>query len=552
MHPSPPSSGNEGNENKGVHADVRSKSKPRSRLRTLIFMSTPSLVLIGIFMLGFIGSPEDSIWLNRSTIWGRGDPFYRDADERFVAHPTLIWRGRPNHRGTSEYTYGGAANEFEHNSLGLRDDEFDRSKNEGVIRVLNIGDSATWGLNLARRADTYSDQLETLMRGRGPRYEIINCGMIGYSSLQGVRFLQQWLDDLEPDVVTVYLGNNDSQASGAKDIERSPHEPNALGNWLSHNFFYLLARKGFLSLTKAYFEQRAEEFMQKVSQRGGGALDCPKDEYYRDLARVAPDEYERNLRDMIALCRERNVRLILLKVPMNLVWPLVTRPTFETAFMPNGYWRPTFVPPQYLARALAGEAPPAGALTGHPYLCVPAWKQVVESFRRAGVKTRAMIKHMSDTAANEQSPVKSRVLALNNLGVCHLLQGNVDGAVELVEKAIVLSARPEAGISRLARAQLFYTLGIGLLLQGKKQESLAELRRARESVPFAFSPDYEERFDRVVRELGVEWIDLPVLFAEADPRFGGSALIHDWVHPDAKGNRVIAEAIAEALLSSGK
>ena len=77
----------------------RPEGKPRSRFRTLVFMAIPSLVLIGIFMLGFIGAPEDSIWLNRSTIWGTGDPFYKDADERFVAHPTLIWRGRPNHRG---------------------------------------------------------------------------------------------------------------------------------------------------------------------------------------------------------------------------------------------------------------------------------------------------------------------------------------------------------------------------------------------------------------------------------------------------------------------
>ena len=61
------------------------------------------------------------------------------------------------------------------------------------------------------------------------------------------------------------------------------------------------------------------------------------------------------------------------------------------------------------------------------------------------------------------------------------------------------------------------------------------------------SPDYEERFDHVVKELDVEWIDLPRLFELADPRFHGSALIHDWVHPNRTGGSIIADAIAKRL-----
>ena len=39
----------------------------------------------------------------------------------------------------------------------------------------------------------------------------------------------------------------------------------------------------------------------------------------------------------------------------------------------------------------------------------------------------------------------------------------------------------------------------------------------------------------------------PVPDARADPRFRGSALMHDWVHPNARGNDVIARAIARKL-----
>ena len=64
------------------------------------------------------------------------------------------------------------------------------------------------------------------------------------------------------------------------------------------------------------------------------------------------------------------------------------------------------------------------------------------------------------------------------------------------------------------------------------------------------SPDYAERFDAAVADLDVEWIDLPAAFAAADPGFGGSRLISDWVHPNARGNAVIAREIAAALGSA--
>jgi hypothetical protein len=61
------------------------------------------------------------------------------------------------------------------------------------------------------------------------------------------------------------------------------------------------------------------------------------------------------------------------------------------------------------------------------------------------------------------------------------------------------------------------------------------------------SPDYTARFERGVEEFDVERIDLPRLFVAVDPEFHGSALLHDWVHPNAMGNRIIAEALATRL-----
>lgn len=75
--------------------------------------------------------------------------------------------------------------------------------------------------------------------------------------------------------------------------------------------------------------------------------------------------------------------------------------------------------------------------------------------------------------------------------------------------------------------------------------------RARSVWWFAISPDYEAAFARVVEQERVEWLDLPSLFAAADPRFRGSALMHDWGHPNRAGNAVIARALADALRATG-
>ena len=91
------------------------------------------------------------------------------------------------------------------NSLGLRGPEVTTAKPPGVRRVLCLGDSCTFGA-----AHPYPEMLQQLLDRQAPgRFQILNGGVIGYTSLHALEWFERELSELRPDVVTLYFGWND-------------------------------------------------------------------------------------------------------------------------------------------------------------------------------------------------------------------------------------------------------------------------------------------------------------------------------------------------------
>ncbi len=138
----------------------------------------------------------------------------RATDSIIIADPHLFWRLRPAHNARLQ----NADEDYQVvNSLGFRDDEFPRQKEENEYRVIALGDSCTFGDGVAR-SETYAAILEDLLTRRmsGAKAQVVNAGVPGYSSYQALRYLGRELVDLAPDLVTVYVGFNDAiHASGA-------------------------------------------------------------------------------------------------------------------------------------------------------------------------------------------------------------------------------------------------------------------------------------------------------------------------------------------------
>src|SRR5262245_35897910 len=93
-------------------------------------------------------------------------------------------------------------------------------KPSGVLRVLCLGDSCTFGLRVPGDV-TYAAVLERLLRETAPGSEVWNLGVPGYTSAHGVRLLER-AARFEPDVVVLAFGYNDSflsQVSAAADLQ---------------------------------------------------------------------------------------------------------------------------------------------------------------------------------------------------------------------------------------------------------------------------------------------------------------------------------------------
>jgi lysophospholipase L1-like esterase len=129
--------------------------------------------------------------------------------EWLVSDPLLGYRNRPFHQ----------AHGWRINSLGFRGPELADSKPPGTQRIVCIGDSGTFGLwkkaagedPAATLAwDTYVEWLQLTLSERARRpVEVINAGVLGYTSAHGLRQLVTRILPLDPDVVTVRLGLND-------------------------------------------------------------------------------------------------------------------------------------------------------------------------------------------------------------------------------------------------------------------------------------------------------------------------------------------------------
>lgn len=204
-----------------------------------------------------------------------------------VRDPVLFWRLNPRGHGF--------------NSSGFRGKEVPLKKPKGVSRIFCIGDSCTFGVEAAEQA-VFPALLEKYFNESGinSKFEVINAGVPGYSSWQGLQLLKHELVRFSPDILVVYFGWNDVlPALYYRDKQQKAPDSR------------IIFIQDLLSRSRLYrFLERMFVRLQGFSYSRNDV--CPKKE--SSARRVPPDDYKDNLKSMAKLMRQRGGDILFLSL----------------------------------------------------------------------------------------------------------------------------------------------------------------------------------------------------------------------------------------------
>ena len=264
----------------------------------VLLLATSVVLTLGVLELaltvaGFTTAPVD-IQIMRQ---GDARSYHVFEDDNFEHHPDLIWSPKRFHS-----VFNGQA---------FRGPEVHSPKAPGELRVYTVGDSNTLGWAGPDGAHWPAD-LEKLIETVHPETTMVNAGVWGYASYQGVRRVRQVLE-FDPDIVLISFGANDAHyvTESDKDYDARAFRNTDLGRFVQ--------------------QFRLGELILSVVERITRPNAAPG-------PRVTLDDYRENLRTMIDEGRARGAEVVLLTRPYmgpidNPLWWKNRAPDYAVATM---------------------------------------------------------------------------------------------------------------------------------------------------------------------------------------------------------------------------
>ena len=163
----------------------------------LAFLSLTALGEIVLSVVGFSHLPA----LLPLIVWNaEEDRGLRGGQGMFMEDRAQLWVPSPGAR----LPYGSDGTE-EINAAGYRGPLRTERPAAGVLRIVALGDSSTFGMGVPY-ADTWCAQLEASMRQDGQSVEVLDLGVIGFTVEQGLERFEALATRLHPDVVIAAFG----------------------------------------------------------------------------------------------------------------------------------------------------------------------------------------------------------------------------------------------------------------------------------------------------------------------------------------------------------
>jgi lysophospholipase L1-like esterase len=220
-------------------------------------------------------------WRPLQIVWTGGTEDYRLAhltlDDYQEPDPLLLWKPVP--RGP-------------YNAQRFKGPLMAAPKPAGVFRIMCYGDSNTDGPDRGGWPDRLHQVLQERAGESRVRYEVINAGVAGYSSHQGLLRFRQEVDRYRPDLVIVSFGWNDAADVGGGRPDRD-YQPSG---WRVRVLRVLLKSRLFLVLMRYVAENSSAQPQQRA-------------------ARVALIDYLENMERFAALAGKHGASVVFLTRP---------------------------------------------------------------------------------------------------------------------------------------------------------------------------------------------------------------------------------------------
>jgi lysophospholipase L1-like esterase len=209
---------------------------------------------------------------------------YAKDVKRVAASPAL---GHEHAPGAAAHLMG---SDVKINSLRLRDREIPYERTPGVLRILMIGDSVTFGWGVGQE-ETTSKRLEKLLNDANIRAEVINAGVGNYNTAMEVEYFLSDGLKYTPDLVVLNYFINDAEPTPVYS---------RYGWWATHSYAY------------AYLAGRLDMLMRRLSQKTDWR------EYYTGLYAADAsgwDTAKKLMRLLAETCAARKIRLLVVHYP---------------------------------------------------------------------------------------------------------------------------------------------------------------------------------------------------------------------------------------------
>jgi len=190
------------------------------------------------------------------------------------------------------------------NRDGFRVTGITQKKPPGVIRILCLGDSVTFGDLPRKDNETYPHYLQWCINWSYPdrTIQVINAGCPGYSSVQGLELFKRKGLSYNPDIIIVGFVHHEQLPALKTDQDQmnlSPKGVKFVKSMLYGSHFYLMLR-GIVapgSLSMSYLAGAPSQLSEKM------------------VMRVSVEQYKKTLQEFIDVAAGRKITVLFLKIP---------------------------------------------------------------------------------------------------------------------------------------------------------------------------------------------------------------------------------------------